>query len=71
MIIRAIWAAQDTRVPAAPPDGFGQDEEYRSSTDLRRVPQSLRFGRASASADERDAEDERIVALMLTGDPFD
>jgi hypothetical protein len=69
MIIRAIWAAQDTRVPAAPPDGFAQDDEYRSGTDPRRVPQSLRFGRASA--DERDAEDERIVALMLTGDPFD
>ncbi|HEY2818507.1 MAG TPA: hypothetical protein VGK44_15410 [Casimicrobiaceae bacterium] len=68
MIIHAIPPIEDfgIRTPSEP---FVNDEDYLPGTEDWAVVESLRSPRDGAQ--ERDAEDERFIALMLGGDAFD
>jgi len=67
MIIRAIPPVSDFGVRPSP-NGFAHDEDWPRAEDWA-VLESLRSTRDSA--EERDEEDERFIALMLGGDAFD
>jgi hypothetical protein len=67
MIIRTTPAKDFAiRTPSEP---FVNDEDYLPGTEDWAVVESLRSPRDGAQ--ERDAEDERFIALMLGGDAFD
>jgi hypothetical protein len=67
MNIRAIPTKDfAVRTPSEP---FANDEDYLPGTEDWAVVESLRSPRDGAR--ERDAEDERFIALMLGGDAFD
>jgi hypothetical protein len=69
MTFATVAPARNLVVPTAWPEAFAEDEEDSSRADIWTVLDSLRSARMSAQ--ERDAEDERFIALMLGGDPFD
>ncbi len=68
MITRTIPRIGDSAVPMAPPEDFVCDDDYLPGTEDWAVLESLR---SRDDAQERDAEDERFVALMIGGDAFD
>ena len=61
--------ARDFVVPTAPTDAPILDDDCLPGTADWVVLESLRSSRGDA--EERDAEDERVIALMLGGDAFD
>jgi hypothetical protein len=68
MITRTIPRIRDLAVPMTPPEDFVRDDDYLPGTEDWAVLESLR---SRDDAQERDAEDERFVALMIGGDAFD
>jgi hypothetical protein len=68
MTLATLTPAGNPAVPTVRSDPFAQDDDS-SRADIWTVLESLRSARMSAQ--ERDAEDERFIALMLGGDPFD
>ena len=69
MIIRTIPHVEDLAVPMPPSDDSVRDDDYLPGTEDWAVLESMRLDHGDAH--ERDAEDERFVALMLGGDAFD
>lgn len=69
MTLATVAPARNIAVPTAWPEAFAQDGDDPSGADIWTVLEQLRSARMSAQ--ERDAEDERFIALMLGGDPFD
>jgi hypothetical protein len=69
MITRTIPRIQDLAVPMTPPEDLVRDDDYLPGTEDWAVLESLRS--SGDDAQERDAEDERFVALMIGGDAFD
>jgi hypothetical protein len=69
MITRTIPRIQDLAVPMMPPEDFVRDHDYLPGTEDWAVLESLRS--SGDDAQERDAEDERFVALMIGGDALD
>jgi hypothetical protein len=67
MIIRAISPMEDFGIRTTS-EAFVNDD-YLPGTEDWAVLESLRSPRDNAH--ERDAEDERFIALMLGGDAFD
>ena len=65
-----VIPARDFVVPTAPTDAPILDDDYLPGTADWVVLESLR-SRDHMRAEERDAEDERVIALMLGGDAFD
>jgi hypothetical protein len=56
-------------VPTSLPDNLVPDTDYLPGAEDWAVVESLRS--SADSAQERDPEDERFIALMLGGDAFD
>jgi len=68
MNIRAIPRVEDFGI-RTPYESFVIDDDCLPATEDWAVLESLRSPRDSAP--DRDAEDERFIALMLGGDAFD
>lgn len=69
MNTRTIPRIEELAAPLTPPEDFVRDNDYLPGTEDWVVVESLRSTRDDA--EERDAEDERYVALMIGGDAFD
>ena len=70
MSVRIITRPRNFAVPTAPFDALILDDDCLPGTEDWAVLESLR-SREPMSAEERDAEDERVIALMVGGDTFD
>jgi hypothetical protein len=70
MSLGIIPPARDFAVPTARSDALMLDDDCLPGTEDWAVLESLR-SREPMSAEERDAEDERVIALMVGGDAFD
>jgi hypothetical protein len=77
MITRTVPRVRDLTVPIAPSEDAVSDDaedtvsddDYLPGTEDWAVLESLRS--TGDNAEERDAEDERFIALMVGGDAFD